>query len=107
MVSTSPSPNLPWPVSYRQYFVSMPLPAGPAKLPDQTFTHDKSWRLPEAEVGAQAAKAAAAVAHATPTASHIKRWPPMRMVLPSVFWNLVSIARQLPLSLCCSSPLAH
>ena len=37
--STSPVPNIPWPVSYFQLAVLTPCPAGPLNVSDQTCVH--------------------------------------------------------------------
>jgi hypothetical protein len=69
-------------VSYFQYFVLTPLPAGPAKLADQTFAHDVE--VPAANVGAQAAQGIASNKHIITLTGHFRHEVPTRTLLPPV-----------------------
>ena len=80
MVSISPLPNTPSPVSYFQYFVLTPSPAGPVKLADHTSCQEVE--VPAANVGAQAVQAIVNNKHMTTFAGHFRHEVPTRTALP-------------------------
>jgi hypothetical protein len=82
MVSTSPLPNMPSPVSYFQTWVLTPLPADPAKLADQTLCHEVD--APAASVGVQAVHVIANNKHIIMLAGHIRHKALARTLLPPV-----------------------
>src|ERR1700722_4655080 len=74
IVSISPVPNMPRPLSYRQYLVSRLPPGGPLKVSDQTIFHGRT----PAWVAEQLRQARTMKAPSPPASSRGERAAPVR-----------------------------